>query len=300
MLVIAGETIVDLIEFEPRRFEAFNGGGPYNVAKAAAKMQTETGYLSPISDDIFGDGFIEEMNALNLRALSSRSRQPSGLAIVKKDQNGHPTYSFVRDKAADRDISKDKLSEVMPKNARAFYIGGLALADGDDADIWCEFVSNISCPIFVDPNVRPSFIKDRDSYIERLHKIYDVTDYVKLSDEDIEWLAPNEDPRHYIERVMNTYNIKVGFLTEGSKGAHWLTPNGSGSVNIPKIEVVDTVGAGDCFSGATLSWILREDQIENPDDTTLQNALEYAVNAAAINCTRAGANAPTHEEILSF
>lgn len=300
MLVIAGETIVDLIEIPGRRgqFASFTGGGPYNVAKAAAKMDVDTGYLSPVSTDSFGDDFAAEMRQLNIVALSPRSVAPSGLAIVRKDETGHPSYSFYRDSAADRDIDMARIVDAMPRDARAFYVGGLAIADGNDADVWADFVGNVACPVFVDPNIRPSFIKNRKEFLLRLAKVYDAAHIVKLSDEDIQWIAPKLTPREYLVEMMDKHNIAVGLLTTGSKGAEAITKDDDIVVAAPKVETVDTVGAGDCFSAAILASLLRADVVNSvPARDVLAGMLSYAVTAAAINCMRAGANAPTHAEI---
>lgn len=301
MLVVAGETIVDMIEYEPNCFEAFTGGGPYNVAKASAKMGISTGYISPISTDSFGDKFEMEMSALDINTISSRSNQPSGLAIVKKDATGHPSYNFYRDSSADRDIDLEKLKVSFPQDATAFYIGGLALADGQDAEIWANFVSDITCPIFVDPNIRPTFIKEREIYLARLDQVYAKTHIVKLSDEDIAWISPDADPHAYMLEIMDRFDIKIGLLTAGSKGATAITAQGDCFVKAPKVEVVDTVGAGDCFSAASLSFLVTEGLIDEvPSLGRLEEMLNYATIAAAINCMRSGANAPTHAEIMAF
>ena len=301
MLIVGGETIVDLIEIPDLRgqFRAFTGGGPYNVAKAAAMMEVETGYLSPVSTDSFGDEFFAEMQELNVAGLSPRSNAPTGLAIVRQDETGHPSYSFYRDHAADRDIKLSRLVESMPPDASAFYVGGLAIADGRDAEVWANFVSNIACPVFVDPNIRPTFIKNRDEFLRRLTRIYDASQIVKLSDEDIQWLAPNLDPRDYLVEIMDKHNIAVGLLTTGAKGALAITKDGDVFVAAPKVEIVDTVGAGDCFSAASLASLLRAGVVNSiPTAEFLTEMLNYAVTAAAINCMRAGANAPTHAEIV--
>ncbi len=301
MLVIAGETIVDMIEFKPNCFEAFTGGGPYNVAKASAKMGVSTGYISPISTDSFGDKFDTEMKALGIKAVSPRSKQPSGLAVVEKDATGHPSYSFYRESAADRDIDIETLKASFPNDASAFYIGGLGLADGHDAATWASLVSEISCPIFIDPNIRPTFIKDRESYLARLDQVYTKSYIVKLSDEDIAWIAPDSDPHTYMLDIMQKFGVKIGLLTAGSQGATAITSEGERFVKAPKVNVIDTVGAGDCFSAASLSFLIDAGVIgELPSLDQLEEMLEYATIAAAINCTRAGANAPTDAEIKAF
>lgn len=297
MLVVAGETIVDFIEQSPKQFTPFLGGGPYNVARAAAKLGAETGYFCPISNDDFGQDYEKEMKILGIKMLLPRSSAPSGLAIVKKNAEGVPSYSFYREHSADRDITKELIENNMP-DAECFYIGGLALTDGEDAEIWTDFMKNVTSQVFVDPNIRPSFIKNRDIYLERLTKIYSFTDILKLSDEDIEWIEPNKDPETYLREVMERYKIPFAFLTLGSKGAKLLTSTFDVFIHVPKIIVEDTVGAGDCFSAAILSQWIKAGVNTQLTEKIAHDILSYAVMAAAINCERAGANPPTHQEIL--
>ncbi len=304
MLVIAGETIVDMIEGEAGQFSAFTGGGPYNVARAAARMGVPTGYLNPISRDSFGDMFDAEMRDLNITQLSPKSNGNTGLAIVQKDKNGGASYTFHREAAADRDINlpaiRVAIRAAMPKTG-AFYVGGLAIASGKEAQIWADFVGEITCPVFVDPNIRPSFITDRTGFLKRLAQIYDATDIVKLSDEDCAWLSPDESPESYLQSIMKTHKIGLGFLTRGAEGATAFC-HGKPACHAPPIPVIvrDTVGAGDCFSAGILATMLRYDGLADFAKNGLQTALDYASKAAAITCTRDGASAPSHAEIIAF
>lgn len=302
MLVVAGETIVDMIARKdaPMTLDAFLGGGPYNVAKAAVKMGQATGYLSPLSEDKFGDAFISEMQSLGLDALAPRSSKASGLAIVQTDETGHPSYTFHRENAADRDITEAAIKANFPQDASTFYVGGLALADGEDADTWAKFCAVPNCPVFVDPNIRPSFITDRARFMTRLDQVYDASDIIKLSDEDIDWLAPSRDPRNYMREVMSMHNIRIGFLTHGAKGAEVYFDGEVAMVAAPSIKVQDTVGAGDCFSAASIACINRTGGLDAQSLDALKSTLQYSVAAAAINCTRAGANAPTDAEVRAF
>lgn len=302
MITIAGETIVDLIESRGGQFSAFTGGGPYNVARAAAKMGSEVGYISPISTDAFGAMFAAEMESLGIVPLSKKSEKNSGLAIIKKDTAGVPSYIFYREDAADRDITLDGVRAAMP-SSKVFYVGGLALVSGADAEVWAEFVGELACPVFVDPNVRPSFIDNREQYLQRLARVYDAVSIVKLSDEDCAWLAPDSPPEIYLKKIMESHDIALGLLTRGAEGAEaFLKGNDKPVCTAPaiKITVRDTVGAGDCFSAGILSSIVGYENLETFIAEGLQAALNYSVAAAALVCSRDGAAAPSHDEITDF
>ncbi|MGY0399385.1 MAG: PfkB family carbohydrate kinase [Ostreibacterium sp.] len=298
MLVVAGENIIDLINIKDNAFQAFTGGAAFNVARVAAKLGASTGYLSPLSTDNFGQLFAAEIAQYGIIELYPRSSNPSGLAVVHYVDE-QPTYTFYRDQAADRIINSITLNTVMPV-ADIFYIGGLALTGEQEAPIWSSFIQQVNCPIFIDPNIRPSFIYHRKSYLNRLASVYQVAWCIKLSAEDIMWLSPKELPEDYLRRIMKTYDIKLGLITFGSAGALAIYDNCCFSVPAPVVTVMDTVGAGDCFSATILATLLESGDLNHISDEALKRALEKAIIASAITCQHKGAYVPTGCEIAYF
>jgi fructokinase len=149
----------------------------------------------------------------------------------------------------------------------------------------------------IDPNVRPSFVKDRAAYTARIDRMIAASDIVKLSDEDAEWLYGIVDPQAVLAK-----GPKVVLVTEGAKGATAYTARGSVSVASPKIVVADTVGAGDTFNAGFLAaldraGLLSKSAVAALSDEALRDALSLGTRAASVTCSRAGANPPWAHEL---
>ncbi|MEO0915067.1 MAG: PfkB family carbohydrate kinase, partial [Pseudomonadota bacterium] len=191
MILIGGENLIDFIQ-EPGGdghplYRAIPGGSPYNTAKAAARQEVATGYLSPFSTDTLGALLEGELRAEGVAVLAPSSDRPTSLAVVSLS-DGHARYQFYREGTAERDISAGSLAGAVPEGAVAFQIGSLALAHGEDADIWASFFLEAAGQgLFtsLDPNIRPAFIRDREAYLARLERLYSAASLIKLSDEDL-------------------------------------------------------------------------------------------------------------------
>jgi fructokinase len=150
----------------------------------------------------------------------------------------------------------------------------------------------------VDPNCRPTATPDVSVYRERMSRVLARADVVKASDEDLAYLAiaptPEASARALLER-----GVGAVIVTRGSEPALGFCISGSFEAPVPSVEVVDTVGAGDTFGGAFLAWWLEHGlgRDELGDRERLEAAVSFAARAAAINCTRAGAEPPTRAEM---
>ena len=148
-----------------------------------------------------------------------------------------------------------------------------------------------------DPNVRPGFVTDRAAYTARIDRMIAAADIVKLSDEDAIWLYGVADPQAILAK-----GPKVVLITEGAAGASAYTARGKVSVGAPKITVADTVGAGDTFNAGVLAALDRAGLLSKPaiaalTDAQLTDALSLGTRAAAITCSRPGANPPWAHEL---
>ena len=152
--------------------------------------------------------------------------------------------------------------------------------------------------VFVDPNCRPRVVPDRDAYVARLHRVLARADVVKVSGDDLEYLAPDQ-PLVDAARALLELGPRVVLFTDGGRAVHVLTTDGSFVVDVPRVDVVDTVGAGDSFGGGFLAtWVAdglgRRDLA---DLDALRRATERAVVVAGITCSRAGAEPPHLAEL---
>lgn len=309
MLFVGGENLIDLVQLDQQDglplYQAIPGGSPFNLAIAAGRQGLQTGYLTPISTDKSGDLLAARLDEAGVVLAGGRHPAPSSLAMVTLT-NGVPSYSFYRDGTAERQISEDRLTAALTTDARLFHIGSLALAGGADADVW-EALSarckQAGIAVSLDPNVRAGLIADPDSYRARLARMMQLADIIKLSDEDLTWIYPDQSEQDALAQLVKDSGASVLVLTRGENGAslfhdgHW-----HDEPVAPMDELKDTVGAGDTFMATMLVWLVQNGAIGQLAGLSLGDKLAMvrrAAQAAAINCSRQGCNPPFADEMLS-
>lgn len=303
MILVGGENLIDFIQDPPDgghpAYRAVPGGAPFNVAKATALQDVPVGYLTPFSTDTLGRQLLADlMKVPNMTALNPGSDRPTSLAVVSLT-NGQASYQFYREGTAERDVTHAGLSALVPAEAEAFFIGSLAVTDGADADAWTALFDELTGRgLFtaLDPNIRAAFIHDRDGYLKRLDHLLAGADLVKMSDEDISWLAPGEDPRAALRGMAAKSSAGLVVLTMGSEGAFAITAEGAVEVPVhPVHDLKDTVGAGDTFMGTLMAETRRRGKLtrgglKGITKSEAVEVLQTAARAAAINCERSGCN----------
>ncbi|MEM9229513.1 MAG: PfkB family carbohydrate kinase [Pseudomonadota bacterium] len=310
MILVGGENLIDFIQEPPDgghpAYRSVPGGAPFNVAKAIARQGQRVGYLTPFSTDPLGQQLAADLEAeAGMTALHPVSDCPTSLAVVSLNQ-GQAQYQFYRERTAERDVTIASLRAAAPADARAFFVGSLALTDGEDAEAWAQlFVALHDGGIFtsIDPNIRAAFIHDRPAYESRLERLLAATDLLKLSDEDIAWLAPGEDPRDAARQFAARTQAGLTVLTLGSDGAFGIS--GAGEIAVPVHPVPnlkDTVGAGDTFMGTLVTQAVESGRmtagaLRAMEATEVRKMLERAARAAALNCGRVGCDPPTRAEL---
>lgn len=309
MLFVGGENLIDLVQLDQQDglplYQAIPGGSPFNLAIAAGRQGLQTGYLTPISTDKSGDLLAARLDQAGVVLAGGRHPAPSSLAMVTLT-NGVPSYSFYRDGTAERQISEDRLTAALTTDARLFHIGSLALAGGADADVW-EALS-ASCKqagiaVSLDPNVRAGLIADPDSYRARLARMMQLADIIKLSDEDLTWIYPDQSEQDALAQLVKDSGASVLVLTRGENGASLFHDGQWHDEPVaPMDELKDTVGAGDTFMATMLVWLVQNGAIGQLAGLSLGDKLAMvrrAAQAAAINCSRQGCNPPFADEMLS-
>ena len=302
MILSVGEALIDML---PRTspagepcFAPYAGGAVMNTAIALGRLGSASSFLTGLSSDLMGDVLCETLKASNVNLdLAVRSDRPTTLAFVKLT-NGAASYFFYDENTAGRMMTPADMP-TLPDSINAYFTGGIWLAvepcgTALEALMTREAGSRVT---MIDPNVRPSFVRDRPAYTARIDRMIGLSDIVKLSDEDAEWLYGTTDPQAILAK-----GAKVVLVTEGSKGATAYTARGHVQVAAPAITVVDTVGAGDTFNAGFLAsldrdGLLTKAQVASLSDDALRNALSLGTRAAAITCSRAGANPPWADEL---
>lgn len=304
MIGVIGEALIDLevAHDDARHPTAHPGGSSMNVAVTLGRLGTDVAFLGRLSDDAFGKllrTHLAESN-VDLRWVVDAS-EPTSLAIVSVAPGGSANYAFQVEGAADWQWQPAELPR--DPGLDALHAGSLALAldpGGPLVERWLSGQST-GTTISLDPNVRPALLGDRAAYRERLERWLAFSAIVKVSDEDLEWIYPSADPAALAERWI-VKGRKLVVVTRGGEGSLVWAGGESFAVPAAPADMVDTVGAGDSFSGALLDWLSRHERLRPEDLARLsadeaREAVAFASKVAAITCSRAGANPPGRDEL---
>lgn len=281
---VAGEALIDLVPVGDTQIPIV-GGGPANTAKALAMLDIPTSFIGGISSDEFGASISAELSSVDL-SLALRSNLPTALAIVTLDKSGSASYQFKLAATATFDFRSEWLPASAPD---VLHIGTLATVVEPGASELFDWASSLTTTVVFDPNIRPSVISDRNSYRSAVERWVRISKIVKLSREDLEWLGYG--PSSFLE-----LGVQLVVVTHGAEGITAHTQKGEVSIPAIKVEVVDTVGAGDTVGAILVEGVVKYG-VEGLLENQLIATLTRAARAAGITCTRAGAKPPTLSEI---
>jgi len=294
---VAGEVLIDLI---PRGGErvAIVGGGPANTAKALARLGFDSYFIDGLSTDKYGDQARAELLADGVKLdYTFTSNSPTCLASVTLDENGSASYEFLIDGTATFEFNESWLPDPTHPPA-VLHVGTLATIVEPGATNLFNWAKKVKAPLVFDPNIRSSVVNDRTRYQQIIEKWATISSVIKMSDDDLAWLHPEMDFRSAAENFINE-KTQLVVITKGASGLDGFTEDGEVSVPGVKVDVVDTVGAGDTV-GAILVEAIVKYGLDNLVGTTLESTLKRAAAAAAITCSRAGANPPTLKELEGY
>ena len=310
MVVTFGEALVDLIEQEHGRFAAILGGSVCNFTLAVARQQMAVTYLNPLSSDSFGQRFAHHLESAGvLLASPDRSAKPTSLAVVTLDAQKTPTYAFHRAEVADRDILPQAACAALPAGLALFHTGGLALVPDDIAATLqiIKSAAQAGALVSIDANMRPLVCPDLALYAFGVRAALAQAHLIKVSEEDLLYLGfEGVAPEVAARALFEAPSVKLIALTLGERGAILLSKTGCVRLGIPDgVQVIDTVGAGDCFLAGLVASLQRagalsEAALLNLDQDTLERALQCAIASASLNVMREGCNPPTTLEVAQF
>jgi len=279
------------------------GGALLNTAIALGRLGVNVGIISGISTDLFGERLVRALQDSHVCTdLLIRSTLPTTLAFVQLD-DGHASYTFYDENSAGRSVEEAKLP-TLPDAVSTLYLGGISLISEPGADSYCALAEREHGKriIVLDPNIRTAFIEDELRYRSRLERLMAVADIIKVSDEDLDWLVPGDIKEDDKVASLGSDSCLV-IITKGNKDAVAYLPNGNVVLQaVPKVKVVDTVGAGDTFNAGFMAQLvtlgqLTKTNLPNMDESVLQAAMAYATQVAAVTVSRAGANPPWLSEL---
>ena len=295
---VCGEVLIDLIPGADGVRVPHVGGGPANTAKALARLGHEVQFIDGISSDQYGVMSRKELLDDEVKLdLALKSDKPTCLAIVSLAENGGASYEFEIDGTATFDFSLDWLPDPSRYKPNVLHIGTLVTVIQPGADVLYDWAIRVAefAPIVFDPNIRPAVMGDRDKYQMAVEKWAAISSVIKVSDDDMAWLYPDQNYQDVAQRWISDGAALV-VITRGADGLLGITADGSVEVPGVKIEVADTVGAGDTV-GAIIVEAMIEKGILNLTDEVLKVTLHRAAVAAGITCSRKGAQPPYRREL---
>jgi len=290
---VCGEVLIDILPSGP-----VVGGGPANTAKALARLGHDVYFIDGISTDAFGQSARAELlhDGVNLD-LALASDKPTCTATVTLDAAGSASYEFLIDGTATFDFNSSWLPDPYRYQPQVLHIGTLVTVIEPGASAlydWAMAVAELA-PIVFDPNIRPSVMPDRDLYEAAIEKWAALSAVIKVSDDDLAWLFPQASIDEVAQRWIND-GVFLVVVTQGANGLMGYTADGRVEVAGVKVDVVDTVGAGDTVGAIVVEAMLAHGLIELRGDL-LRDVLARAAAAAAITCSRKGAQPPYKHEL---
>jgi fructokinase len=295
MIVACGDAVIDLVP------EPVPGGSNINVAVAASRLGAPTAYLGRISVDRYGDILMKHLEESDVDTrLVERGAEPTARAIVTLDPT--PSFRFEADNTAEANLSRADLSP-LGSGPHIVHGGTFGMYLGRTATVLADLIERTPGLVSLDPNVRPTIVSDRDDW-DRWHQrwLQQVSLY-RCSDEDLAWIWPGRSVDSVAAELIDN-GVEAVIVTKGAEGCEIFTPMWSETRQGVRADVVDTVGAGDTFTGAILCGLHERDVVTRNSLRSLEKSAfleiaDTALLAAAIVCRRQGANPPWRRELGS-
>lgn len=289
---VCGEGLVDLVPVAPGSLNDLTpalGGGPFNVAIAAARLGADVAFQSRLSTDGFGRELVAALEREGIDTTwVQRGDEPTTLAVTTIDPDGSASYTFYTEGTADRLVAP----RLAPADIACFGTVSLALEPGASryANLLREFAHQGTL-VALDPNTRPFYATE--THRAFLQELLPYVTLLKLSVDEVEFLGPAALKK-----------VPIMVITDGSAGLRVVAGTTDFQLPAYPVEMADTIGAGDAVLGALLTTIdergLDRDALERLSQYDWQKILEFAAKAAAITVSRTGAQPPTRAEVEAF
>ena len=310
MFVVCGEALMDVFAGAAtptgQALDARCGGSPFNLAVGLARLAQPVAFFGAVSRDFLGERL---MHALRVEGVdtsaSARVDAPTTLSLIGLDVHGVPEYSFYGAGGADRQLTQADLPalDTLPDAIRAVHIGSYCAVVEPIAGTLRALLERVPATTLIchDPNVRLNVEPDLARWREQLQWLLPRVHLLKISDEDLGLLRPGCRPAQFAAEAL-AQGVRLVVVTRGSEGAQAWTASSTADVPAVAVTVIDTVGAGDTFQAALLTWLaehgcLAVDALSALSAPSLRAALDFATRAAAITCARRGADLPRRVEV---
>lgn len=310
LITCMGEILIDFLPIEEDGrtvgFRMHPGGSPLNVAVGTARMGQPAAFAGKVAADFFGRhlrGYVES-EGIDTRFLLT-VESPTTLAFVAYE-GGDAAYAFYGDAAADTLLSVDDMPPALFEETSALQIGSISLLRGTTPAAILATAERLKgrALISLDPNIRPGLVRDEAGYRALLDRLFALADVVKISTVDLDWLAPGQPVEATMADLMRRGPALV-VVTRGGEGVLALHGGRAYAEDSFPVTVIDTIGAGDTYDAGLLVGLaergaLSREKLEALAPEELSATLRFAGAAAAINCSRAGANPPSRAEVAAF
>lgn len=299
--VVVGEALVDLVVAPDGSVTAHLGGGPFNAARAASRLGAPVSFLARLSDDRFGAMARAALVADGVDVSTVvTTTDPTTLAVAELDDRGAATYRFHLADTSAPGLTVDDAIAHLPGDVGVLCLGtlGLLLQPMAGASIALAESLRGRAALVVDPNIRTALLRgDEEDYRRRLLHVVSLADVVKVSDDDLAWIAPDRSPDD-AARDMVASGARLVVVTRGADGATAVGRDDL-TVHVPgrRVDVVDTIGAGDSFVGALVARLLADGDDWLGDAVGITEVIDFANRVAGVTVSRAGASPPTLAEV---
>lgn len=307
-VVVIGESLVDIIG-DPRQPEAVQvhpGGSPLNMAVGAARLGLQTSLVTHFAADRHGLLIGEHLRSNGVHVINNGGTSPTSTALATLGPDGAADYTF----SVTWDVSNASLQALAAiRDSTHIHTGSIAtvLPPGDQATLGLVRAAGGHATISYDPNCRPAISPNAAAARRQAERFVAASDVVKASDEDLRWLYPDRNPEETLA-VWLGLGPAIVALTRGASGPVMLSRQGRVELAAEPIAVADTVGAGDSYMAALVSGLSQlgalggggRRRLEGLTLAELQAVAAYANRAAAVTCSRPGANLPGKDELGSL
>jgi fructokinase len=305
-ICVIGEALVDVVRMPGGEVRAHPGGSPANVAVGLARLGVDVELLTRFGDDEYGNLISAHLASNAVRVSGGMDASPTSVAEASIDASGKASYDF----RIVWTLSEQPAHEpALTFPARCIHTGSIAATLQSGADTVHRLItrSQQTATISYDPNCRPSLMGAPETARPDIEAFVALADVVKASDEDIAWLYPGQTvakvARHWLDM-----GPALVVITRGADGHYSLSRSGVIESDTPAVTVADTVGAGDSFMAALLAGLLRRDLLGADRRSALRSIagahvsglLAEAGAAAAITCSRPGADPPTRQDLADY
>lgn len=301
MITVMGEALIDIIVDPQGEVTSVVGGAPLNTARTIARLGESASFLGGVSTDAFGQRILRMLTADGVTlALGRQVPEPSTLAIADIDASGAASYRFMLEGTSAAAITPEMALGCVSPDVSVIHVGtlGLVLEPLASASAAVVAAARDDQIVMVDPNCRPSVMTSSEVFDRTLASVFTRADVIKVSGDDLAFMFPGERPATAAEQIHMRTGATVLF-TDAADAVRVICAGGTNVLSVPPVSVVDTVGAGDSFSGGFLVHWIRNgwSRTELSDLDRVSAAAEFGIRVAGITCQRAGAEPPFANEL---